>query len=326
MAGLGLVLSGGGAPAAYFGAGVVRALEEQGIVPDLLSGVSAGALNACAIGHGLNAAELAELWSSVSWRDIYGIRRDVWNAVDLPSLLRPGPNLIEYAMSSLAWTWLFDTSPARRTLASHLGGETLTVEPGRTVVVSAVEQATGEVVRFCNHLPKRPHRAEGTFVETALTVDHALASAAVPLLFPPGRIGGKSYADAGLVANTPLAPIMAYEPDAVIIVSGSGVARPARDARTWGEAVGLLVNNVTHFALMSDYKHAQTVNELAIAAPRSTGKRNVPMLLITPSDLGFSLGGFLHFDTVAAAEVMEYGYSEASRALRAWRPAQLTLI
>ncbi|MBA2309540.1 MAG: patatin-like phospholipase family protein [Pseudonocardiales bacterium] len=46
MGGVAMVFSGGGAPAAYFGAGVVRAVEEAGLEPTMFSGVSSGAFNA----------------------------------------------------------------------------------------------------------------------------------------------------------------------------------------------------------------------------------------------------------------------------------------
>ncbi|MDQ1659311.1 MAG: hypothetical protein QOD41_4394 [Cryptosporangiaceae bacterium] len=321
MGGLGLVLSGGGAPAAYFGAGVARAIEDLGLTPDVVSGVSAGALNAAALGHGLTATELAAMWESISWHDIYGIRTDVWNAVDLRGLFTPGGNPVERALDSVGWTWLLDTSPGERTLARHLGADEsgqFTVQAGRTLVVSAVEQASGEVVRFCSALPPRSRRSDGGFKRVRISTGHVLASAAVPLLFPPGRIGTKTYVDAGLVANTPLAPVMAYEPDAVIIVSGAGVARPARDPRTWGEAIELLADNVAYFSLMADYKHALTVNTLAAAAPGATAKRHVPMLLISPSELGFSLGGFLRFTAEDARRVIEYGRREATGRIRRW--------
>jgi NTE family protein len=317
MSGLGLVLSGGGAPAAYFGAGVIRAIEQSGLEPTLLSGVSAGALNACGLAHGLDSDDLADMWTAIRWKDIYGVRLDVWNAFNFGRLARPSTNLIEYALGSVAWTWLLDNSPARRTLMNYMGGEELTVQAGKTAIVSAVEEATANVVRFCSE-PPPAMRADPSFHHVGITVDHMLASAAVPLLFPPGRVGERTYVDAGLMANTPLAPIMAYEPDAVIIVSGAGLPRPAQAASSWGEAIELLVNNVAHYSLMADYHHAQTINTLATAAPETTVKRPVPMLLIEPAELGFKLGGFLRFSTDEAERTIKYGQTEAERMLSQW--------
>lgn len=315
--GLGLVLSGGGAPAAYFGAGVAQAIEDAGLRPRLLSGVSAGAINAYALGSGIGAKGLAEMWSQVRWDDIYRPRLDLWNALNVKRLLRPTTNLAEYALGAIGWTWLLDTSPARRTLARYLGGDKL--RPiGATVVVSSVDENSGDVIRFCTALPPE-HRADPAFRKVELTVDHLLASAAVPLLFPPGRdSGGHSLVDAGLVANTPLSPLMHYEPDRVIVVSGAGISRPAPGPNSFGEAIGLLVDNVAHFALTADYDHAQTVNKLVRNAPKSTGKRQVPLLLIEPTELGFSLDGFLKFTPRKARTVLEYGREQGAKALANW--------
>ncbi len=330
--GLALVLSGGGAPAVYFGAGVVQALEEAGERPTILSGVSAGAINACALGAGMDAGTLAKMWCNIGWTDIYRPRFDVWRALNVGGLLRPTTNIVEYALGAIGWTWLLDTAPARRTLTSYLGGAEIAPPAGTTVVVSAVDENTGDVVRFCSELPPE-RRRDPQFRQVDLTVDHVLASAAVPLLFPPGRDRGLSPApaidgapddhalvDAGLVANTPLAPAMRYEPDRVIVVSGAGVTRPAPTPDSLGAAIALLVDNVAHFALYSDIDHANTVNRLVRAAPGATVKRDVPILVIEPTDLGFSLNGFLHFTAAQARTVMEYGREQAGKALAGWNP------
>jgi NTE family protein len=360
--GTALVLSGGGAPAAYFGAGVIQALEEAGERPTILSGVSAGSINACAVGAGMDAATLTKMWCNIRWTDIYRPRMDVWRAINVGRLLRPTTNIAEYALGAIGWTWLLDTAPARKTLTSYLGGAEIAPPAGTTVVVSAVDENSGDVVRFCSDLPPR-HRRDPQFRQVDLTVDHVLASAAVPLLFPPGRDSGTSprtepaaraaasqaaasqaatsqggasggglfgvfdshgdghsLVDAGLVANTPLAPAMRYEPDRVIVVSGAGITRPAPTPDSLGAAIALLVDNVAHFALTADVDHANTVNRLVAAAPETTVKRNVPILMIEPTDLGFSLNGFLHFTPAQARAVIEYGREQAGKAFAGWSP------
>jgi NTE family protein len=326
--GTALVLSGGGAPAAYFGAGVIQALEETGERPRLLSGVSAGAINACAMGAGMDAATLTKMWCNIRWNDIYRPRTDIWRAVNVGRLLRPTTNIAEYALGAIGWTWLLDTGPARKTLTSYLGGAEIAPPAGTTVIVSAVDENAGNVVRFCSELPPL-HRRDPQFRQVDLTVDHVLASAAVPLLFPPGRDSGPSpdsggdghtLVDAGLVANTPLAPAMRYEPDRVIVVSGAGITRPAPVPDSLGAAIALLVDNVAHFALTADVDHANTVNHMARAAPDATVKREVPILVIEPTDLGFSVNGFLHFTPALARTIIEYGREQAGKALASWNP------
>lgn len=315
--GLALVLSGGGAPAAYKGAGVIRAMTELGLRPSVVSGVSAGALNAAAVGIGMDGDRLAELWRGVRWHDVYRPRTDVWNLVRPGNLLHVEQNVVDYALDAIGWTWLLDADPARRTLSREFGGEHPPIRPDVTVVVSAVDQTSGDLARFCTALPPE-HRRRDEFRRVRLSVDHLLASAAAPLLFPPVPDGDASYVDAGLVANTPLKPALAYEPDAVVVVSGSGASWPAPVPRTLGDQIGLLVDNVAHFALMADFNHAQTVNALARHAPAATDRRAVPMLLIAPPDAGFSPGRFLQFTEEHAEEAMTLGYQAALRQLADW--------
>jgi NTE family protein len=120
------------------------------------------------------------------------------------------------------------------------------------------------------------------------------------------------------VANTPLKPELAYEPDAVIVVSAAGIARPAPPPASLGDAIGLLAENVAHFALLSDYRHAEQVNVLAAAAPQATEKKPVELLLIEPTGLPFTTSGFLRFDPDDARRLIEHGRTAAERALAEW--------
>jgi NTE family protein len=312
--GTALVLSGGGAPAAYFGAGAIQALQEAGDWPRVVSGVSTGAINAYAVGAGMDAMALARMWCNIGWRDIYRPRTDVWRAVNVGRLLRPTTNIVEYALGAVGWTWLLDTAPARRTLTRHLGGAKVEATGDVTVVLSALDETTGTTMRFCSRLPPK-RRRDPRFRQVDLTVDHVLASAALPLLFRPGGDGGRALVDAGLVAATPLASVMRYEPDRVIVVSGAGISRPAGVPESLGAAIALLVENVAQAALAADLDHAHTVNRLARAAPEATVKRDVPIVLIKPAEPGFPLDWFLEFTAARARRVMEYGREQAQNAL-----------
>lgn len=315
MGGVAMVFSGGGAPAAYFGAGVVRAVEEAGLEPTMFSGVSSGAFNAAALAVGNDAATLAELWRGVRWSDVARWRTDWYRLPNLHNVLCRSPHVLDWVLRSVGWTSLLDNSPARETLIRHLGGPELRIADGRTLVISSVDIATGDVVQFSNTAPRRPGR---TTERVDLTVDHVLASAAVPIAFPPVEVDGRSLVDAGTVANTPLAPVMDYEPDAVIVVSGGGGARPAPAPSSLGETIGLLVDNLAHFALHADFDHASTVNELARDAPESTDRRFVPMVLVEPTRLTFAAGAFFRFTAADADRIMGFGYERAVEALAGW--------
>jgi len=318
---LGLVLSGGGAPAAYFGVGVALALEEAGLRPGLYSGVSAGSLNAAALAAGIPPADLAEVWRGTTTGQVVRPRLDVWNLFEPLSVLRrPGPPL-DMLLGSIGWTWTLSTAPARALLTEILGGESVDVAEDITLVVSAVDQGSAEVVRFVNRLPPAHRGSENPeFVQCALSIDHVLASAAAPILFQAGRVPelpGRELVDAGLVANTPLKPALAYEPDAVVVVSASGINRPAPPPNSLGAAIGLLAENVAHFAMLADYKHARTVNDLVAAAPE-TPRKHVTLLLIEPHDVAFSAPAFLRFDREDANRVIDLGLRQGREALDGW--------
>lgn len=317
---LAVVFSGGGAPAAYFGTGVARALADARLVPEVLSGVSAGALTAYALGTGTDADELAEMWERVDASDLFAPRMDIWNLLDVRRLLRwPRSGLVEHLMDATQWMWLLNTARSRRLFARQFGPAPLPVQDGRTVVVSAVDQASGAVTRFTNQLPPE-HRRGPEFERAELGVDHLMATTAAPLLFSPGKVGKGDYVDAGLVANTPLKPALAYEPDAVIIVASGGALRPAPPPESLSEAIGLLAENSAYASLMADFRHAETVNKLAAEAPSATRKKQVEMLVIEPSGMPITASAFLRFRPDVARKVMEHGQETAAKALASWAP------
>lgn len=309
---LGLVLAGGGANGA-FEAGVVGAVEEAGLRPTILSGTSAGALNVAGIAHGLDAAALAEAWRGIRADDVYRLRRDVWRA------LRPGGWLTGRgwgrALEGIGWTWLLDTSPLRATLGQVLGADRLDVADDLVVNVSAVDKPTGDLVRFTNRLPPE-HRRSSSYREVELGVDHLMASSAIPLAFRPAEHAGTQWWDGGLVANTPLAPAMAHEPDAVIVVTTATRERPAPRPDSLADAVGLLIDNVLGHSLAADLKQARLVNELCRLDPSRGDRREVDLLVIEPT--GLDLGGSLDFSEDLAERRVALGHELGARELARW--------
>jgi NTE family protein len=310
---LGLVLSGGGANGA-FEAGVIAAMEELGLAPTILSGTSAGALNAAALAHGLDAAALSDVWRRVRARDVYRLRRDVWRAVRPRGWLSSG-NLGERALEGIGWSHLLDTAPLAATLERTLGGRRIQVPADKVLALSAVEKASGQLVRFTSSLPP-PHRTNRRFREAELTVDHLLASAAIPLAFAPAELDGQRWWDGGIVANTPLAPAMAYEPAAIVVVTTATRERPAPRPESLGQSLGLLVDNILAFSLDADLKHARLVNELCRLEPDRPGVREVELLVIEPT--GLDLGGALDFSAHLADRRLEAGLEVGRRELADW--------
>lgn len=161
------VLTGGGSLGAVQ-AGMLAALHEHGIEPDLLVGTSAGALNAAYVAGpgttGDRVTGLMELWGQVRRRDVFVTRPRRWLAAAVGS----APSLFtDHALRSL--------------LEAHLGYALL--EDARVPVhVVATDVVTGQ----------------GLAMADGPVVDAVLASAAVPGLLPPVRRDDRSLFDGGV--------------------------------------------------------------------------------------------------------------------------------
>ena len=174
---LAFVLPGGGALGGYQ-VGVLRALAEHEIVPDLLVGVSAGAVNAALFS-----------WSTKGPDDLLdGVRRveRVWRQIRRRDLLRLHPGRIALALAGRMPSAL-DNRHGRAFLRRHLGARLLEQAPIRLALV-ATDLANGEAIAL----------TEG---DTALAV---LASTAFPGVYPPVVIGDRTLVDGGVVADIPL--------------------------------------------------------------------------------------------------------------------------
>lgn len=165
------VLGGGGVLGAHE-VGMLRALREAGVIPDLVVGTSIGAVNGVFVAASPDTAveRLTGLWSDDSVREVFGAR--VWSR--LWTLARSG-------------THLHSNEPLRRMLEELL--------PARTFEELAV-----------------PFQCVAAGIETAMAhwftggplAPAVLASSAVPGLLPPVRVGDRHYLDGGLVHSIPV--------------------------------------------------------------------------------------------------------------------------
>ena len=206
-----LVLQGGGALGAYQ-AGVYQELAAAGIAVDWIAGISIGAINAAIIAGNPPEARVEKLesfWNTVS----AGVIGEQFAAAALPRVLQneagaaflaafgvPGffsprlPAAPFQPPGSTAALSLYDTTPLRRTLESHVDFERLNAGKMR-LSVGAVHLRTGNFAYFDNRAIK-------------IGPEHIMASGALPPAFPPVQIDGEFYWDGGLVSNTPLDYVM----------------------------------------------------------------------------------------------------------------------
>lgn len=216
-----IALQGGGALGAYQ-AGVYAALDEVGILPTRLSGISIGALNAAIIAGNppeRRVAQLRAFWNTISSAAPtdalveQGAVPDAWRAgLDQLTALRavafgqPGffhPRLFPplgtgWGTSPDRVSW-YDTRPLRDTLERLVDFDRLNDRRAPHVVISAVNVATGNFTRFDNRVQR-------------LRPEHFMASGALPPGLPPIRIDGEYYWDGGIVSNTPLYEVLRDQP------------------------------------------------------------------------------------------------------------------
>jgi len=309
---LALVLSGGGARAAYQ-VGFLRLLARElpHIVPGILTGVSAGGINAAYLGarqepFSEKVEDLARIWSSLSIDEVFRV-----DLRDLTSrTLRWGGRLMAGGASPLPAARSFvDTAPLRVLLERVLeadGGVLTGIRQSlgagwlRAVALTASNYTTGQSITWVQtredcRIPtwERPQRKSDT---CALHVDHVMASAALPLLFPAVHIDGAWYGDGGIRLTAPLSPAVHLGAKQIIAVS-TRYARSREEADRPAVAgypppaqvAGVLLNAIFLDLLDGDALHMQQINELVARLPEGQrdGLRHIDLLILRPSeDLG----------------------------------------
>src|SRR3989449_8183990 len=212
---LALVLAGGGARAAYE-VGDLSAIAERapGLEFPIVTGVSAGAINAVYLAahpETLPAAlgPLRDQWRQLVPDRVY--RNRPWR---LGRALVPGVAgaLLGSRGEGAVVRGLMDMSPLRDFLAARLNcdGIDAKIAAGRlrAVALSATAYASGETVTFVHGPPDAPtwQRALRYAIRERLTLDHVMASAALPILFPAVRIGDAFYGDGSVRQTAPSLP------------------------------------------------------------------------------------------------------------------------
>lgn len=309
-----LVLGGGGARASYQ-AGVLGYIAEA--FPEahfsIMTGVSAGAINAAHLAGRrgtleASAQQLVESWEAITTEDVYEPEpslRLLW------TFLRgriDGGNGIENGSepSPEAPRGLVDTAPLRQFLeerlhapGGHLTGiaENLEQRRLRAVALVTTNYATGQSVSFVQGRDfkawERPGRVSHC---TELALDHVMASASLPLVFPAIRIGDGWYGDGGIRLTAPLAPAIHLGADRLLVIS-TRYDRSEKEASVPAvkgypppaQIIGMLMNAIFLDTLDQDTLTLQRVNRLIdeLPARRRHGMRPVDLLTLRPSvDLG----------------------------------------
>lgn len=322
---LALVLSGGGARAAYqVGALVAIAECAPRLNIPILTGVSAGAIN---IAH--LAAHRGDFKTAVT--DL----RNEWSQLtaDCVYCVRP----ISMARSALRWAWnrvlrrrtapgvmrgLMDMGPLREFLIGciDLSGVDANIEEGklRAVALTATSYTTGQTVTFVHGVADIPvwERAQRIGVHASIGVDHIIASASIPIIFPAVKLPDGFYGDGSVRQVAPLAPAIHLGARRIIAVSmrakkpSSVPVRSAGEYPATAEVMSLLFNAVFLDSLDGDEERLNRINALIDRLPAGTdgagGLKRVDLLMLKPSrDLGAMSHGFQHVLPATVRRVVE---------------------
>lgn len=305
---VGLILTGGGARAAYQ-VGMLRCLGRH--YPeycfDIVTGVSAGAINAAYLASHPGCLadaveELSELWLGLDFERVFHIdRMSLWLNV-----YRWGRRLLSGGSSATEVESLLDTSPLRDLLDRELseadgtlGGieEKLERDELHALALVTLDYATGQTVTWIQGRDieawERPHRRAH---HTEISVDHVMASAALPLVFPAVAIGDSYYGDGGVRLSSPLAPAIHLGADHLLAISTryprsrAEAERPAIEGYPPpAQIIGVVLNSVFLDMMDEDALELERVNRLLEHVPGEERGRleQIELTVLRPSqDLG----------------------------------------
>ena len=314
MTTLGLVLTGGGARAAYQ-VGALQALAE---IADfdrtpfrVLTGVSAGAINAAYLAARADdfraaAGALWDMWHALGAHEFYrsvarnpaGIGTRWIRDLTLGGVLGAG-NI----------NFLLDTSPLRAHLAARLdlGRVQEHVASGRLrgLAVSATSYLTGTAISFFEAAPDVREWTRSTRIglRTALRLEHVLASAAIPVFFAPVQVDGVPFGDGCVRMTAPTSPAIHLGADRLIAIgiryfrSGEQTLLMNQNLRAervaLADIAGVLLNAVFLDSLEADLELLERINQTVAFVPAADHPRMpqqlrpIPALALRPSqDLG----------------------------------------
>ncbi len=278
----GLILSGGGARAAYQ-VGVLKAIKD--ILPPsaenpfpIICGTSAGAINALSLAaHPGNFGEAAENL------------HNIWSNISIERIFKPGWFDLMRGMGSIGFSFfnqgigrrkavaLLDNSPLREFLSDKIEFDNIdkSIENGslEAVCVTAMGYTSGESVSFYQSKMGikswRRHRRVGLYMK--LNVDHLMASSAIPTIFPTVKINREYFGDGAMRQLAPISPALHLGADSIFVIGVSGNRNPAhwgkrrskpKHSPSMAQIIGHMFNSAFIDTLEGDIEHLERVNGL----------------------------------------------------------------
>jgi NTE family protein len=305
---VGLVLPGGGARAAYQ-VGVLRALADllpaRSVNPfPVVTGTSAGAVNATAIAvyadrFRVAVGNLERVWRNFQVGQVF--------RADTASMLRASLHWL-LAMASGGWLLppprsLFDNSPLRELLLEQFDFARISraIDAGHldALALSAAGYVSARSVSFYQSKPgsepwKRMRRAGEP---AGLSIEHLMASVAVPFLFPPVLLGDEYYGDGAMREANPFSAAIHLGAQRLLVIGTRNEGPPAATlpplCPTFGQIFGYMLDSLFSDGMYSDLERLTQLNQIVdrtgpLNVSTATGDSNVQlqridMLVFLPS-------------------------------------------
>lgn len=295
----GLILSGGGARAAYQ-VGVLAAIAE--LLPPgaanpfpVIVGTSAGAINAVSLASGAMDFTAAVQRLTAFWQ---GFRSHLVLRSDWPGVIHQASRFLIHSLLGLGApvpVALLNSAPLRHLLNDRLNlqgiDEAIRQKQLHAVAVTAFGYESGQAVTFyqgggtINAWLR--HRRIG--LPTQLTIEHLLASSAIPLLFAPVKLDQEFFGDGAVRQPAPISPALHLGANRVLVVGVSGNPRgnePSTQRTYTGQQPtleqigGHMLNSTFIDSLEGDIELLERLNQFSHAAPELAA---VEVLVIAPS-------------------------------------------
>ena len=305
---VGWVFAGGGARGAYE-VGVAsylfdRVAGELGrpLPIDVVSGTSVGAIHAAALAVAVDdphtaLRRLVGRWSALSLSDVIRVDRrrtfDMFRAL----LGRPPRKPTRDQLRG----GILDPRPLEELLANAVDFRRIPehLAAGRLMAVSltATHVGSGTTTVFYQRAEAAPALLPAPrtrMLRAPLRAEHAMASAAIPFLFPAVRIDGELYCDGSLRQHVPLSPARQLGADALVVVNprhmlaNNGGAREAHERAFPGPLflLGKTLNALTLDRIDNDIEQLERINRVLAAGTRRYGAKFVAELNRSLSEEG----------------------------------------
>ena len=295
----GLILTGGGARAAYQ-VGVLKALAEIHASPDwpfpIIVGTSAGAVSASILASNVtrwhqSVGEIERVWANFHVAEVF--------RSDAAAMIRAGArwmgSLFTGGMIGPPKS-LLDNSPLRELLSKVTDFDAIRANVARgdlrALALCATSYFTARSVSFfeAETTISEWSRAQRHGERVPLSLDYLMASLGIPFLFPAMCLHGEYFGDGAMRQTAPLSPAIHLGADRVLVLG----VRPthldliprfvASDSPpTPGQLFGYMLDTLFSDQISADLENLNRINRLSELTSGATGTRQIRTMLIAPS-------------------------------------------